>query len=97
MKIEFYVEATYYHPEYPTPSVVIAVRNNVESLGPSEPIIVSGPGDMKDAFKKIFMEDTKTHKTSFLVSLDQYRTSGIRVGDRISIEIKINNKGEIQN
>lgn len=97
LKVEFYVEATYYHPEYPTPSVVIVVRNNVESLRPSEPIIVSGPGDMKDAFKKMFMEDAKTHKTSFLVSLEQYRQSGISVGDRLSVEISINNKGEIQN
>lgn len=97
MKVEFYVEATYYHPEYPTPSVVIVVRNNVESLGPTEPIIVSGPGDMRDAFKKMFKEDAKTHKTSFLVSLEQYRRSGIKVADRISIEITINNRGEIQN
>ena len=97
MKVEFYVEATYYHPEYPTPSVVILVRNNMASLLPSEPIFVSGPGDMKDAFKKMFMAESKTHKTSFLVSLDQYRLSGVKVGDRISVEITIDNRGEIQN
>lgn len=96
MKVEFFVEAAYYHPEYPTPSVVIVVRNNV-SLRPTEPIIVNSPRDMKDAFKKMFMEDAKTHKTSFLVSLEQYRTSKIMVGDRLAIEITINNKGEISN
>jgi len=97
LKVEFYVEATYYHKEYPTPSVVIIVRNNIESLTPTEPIFVSGPGDMGAAFKKMFMEESRTHKTSFLVSLDQYRDSGIKVGDKISVEIKIDNIGEITN
>ena len=95
MKVEFYVEATYYHKEYPTPSVIIIVRNNIESLSPKEPIFVSGPGDMEAAFRKMYLEESKTHKTSFLVSFDQYRDSGIKVGDKISIEIKIDNIGDI--
>ena len=97
LKVEFYVEGIYYHPEYPTPAVVIVIRNNVEDRAYTEPVIVEGPGDIKDIFKKMFLNDRKTHKTSFLVSLDQYRTSRISVGDRVEIEIKINNKGEISN
>jgi len=90
MKVEFYVEGIYYHPENPIPSVVIVVRNNMDSMN-QEPIITDSKSDMKKALKEMFLDHVKTHKTSFLVGLDDYRKSGIMVGDRLEIDMRINN------
>lgn len=99
MKVEFFVEGAYYHPEYPTPAVVILIRNNVDDMNhPTEPIIVNGPAEIKDAFREMFLQDRKTHKTSFLVPLDQYRTSGIMVGTdwRLISELTIGERYKIE-
>lgn len=96
MKIEFYVETVSYYGEYSRPSVIIVVRDNIENLSP-EPIVVRGSQSMESMFKKMFMEESKNHKTSFVVPLEQYRDSGIKVGDKISVEIKIDNVGKIAN
>jgi len=95
MKVEFYIEAIYYHPENPVPSVVIAVKNNIETA--NEPIMISGPADMKEALKSLFRESTRTHKTSFIVGLEEYRRSGMMVGDRLEIDMIIKNNGDIAN
>ena len=93
MKVEFYIEAIYYHPENPIPSVVIAIKNNIEAV--NEPVIINSREDMKEALKSLFRESTRTHKTSFVVGLEQYRRSGMMVGDRLEIEMTIKNNGEI--
>ena len=95
MKVQFFIEAIYYHPENPTPSVVIIIRNNIESLASSEPVIVDSHDDMRKVLKDLFMDSVKTHKTSFVVGLEKYRKSGMMVGDRLEIDMKINNSGEI--
>jgi hypothetical protein len=95
MKVEFFIEAIYYHPENPTPSVVIAVKNKIESLAPEEPIFADSRSDMKKILKDLFMDSVKTHKTSFMVTLEEYRKSGMMVGDRLEIEMTIKNNGEI--
>lgn len=97
MKVEFYVEAIYFHPENPIPSVVISIRNNVESLTPDEPVLINNHNDMKKAIKDLFMDNARTHKTSFVVGLEKYRESAIMVGDRLEIEMTIKNNGEIVN
>lgn len=97
MKVEFFIEAIYYHPENPTPSVVIAVKNKIESLTPTEPIFADSKTDMKKILKDLYSDSIQTHKTSFVVSLDAYRKSGMMVGDRLEIEMKISNYGEISN
>ena len=95
MKIEFFIEAIYYHPENPTPSVVIAVKNKIESLAPGEPVFMDSSTNMKKILKDLFMDSVKTHKTSFVVSLEEYRKSGMMVGDRLEIDMVIRNNGEI--
>lgn len=65
MITEFYVEAIYYHPENPAPSVIIIVRNNLESLTPTEPIFADSKSDMKKILKDLFMDSVKSHKTKF--------------------------------
>ena len=96
MKVEFYVEAIYYHPENPTPSVVIVIRNNIESLS-NEPVFADSHTDMKKILHDMFLDSVKTHKTSFVVGLEEYRSSKIMVGDRLEIDLKVNNNGEIAN
>lgn len=97
MKIEFFIDAIYYHPENPIPSVVIAIRNNMESLAPAEPVFADSRTDMRKAIKDLFLDNAKTHKTSFVVGLEEYRKSGMMVGDRLEIEMTVNNNGEISN
>lgn len=96
MKIEFYVEGIYYHPENPTPSVIIMIRNNVKSLSPPIPVFVDKHDDMKKVLRDVFADSVKIHKTSFVVGLDDYRKSGISVGDKLEVEMKVNNNGEIK-
>lgn len=95
MKIEFFIEAIFYHPENPTPSVVISVKNRIESLVPGEHVFVDSRDDMKKILKDLFMDSIQTHKTSFVVPLDEYRKSGIMVGDRLEIDMTVKNNGEI--
>ncbi len=97
MKIIFYIEAIYYHPENPSPSVVIAIRNNIENITPGEPVFVDKQSDMKKVLKDLFLDTIKIHKTSFMVGLDEYHRSGMMVGDRLEVEMKICNDGEITN
>jgi len=93
MKVEFFIEAIYYHPENPIPSVVIAIKNNIERI--NEPVLINSPADMKEAVKNLFRDSTRTHKTSFIIGLDEYRRSGMMVGDRLEIDMTIKNNGEI--
>lgn len=95
MKVEFFIEAIYYHPDNPIPSVVIAIKNNIEAI--NEPVVINSPNDMREAIKNLFRDSTRTHKTSFVVGLEQYRRSGMMVGDRLEIDMKISNSGEIAN
>jgi len=95
MKVEFYIEGIYYHQENPVPSVVIVLKNNIETI--NEPVIINSHEDMKAALKELFIESTRTHKTSFVVGLDAYRRSGMMVGDRLEIDMQIKNNGVIVN
>lgn len=95
MKVIFYIEAIYYHPENPTPSVIISIRNNIENIVPGEPVFVDKQSDMKKILKDLFLDNIKIHKTSFMVGLDEYRRSGMIVGDRLEIDMKICNNGDI--
>jgi len=97
MKVEFFIEAIYYHPENPTPSIIIVIKNKIESLTPGEPVFVDNRTDMKKILKDLFMDSIQTHKTSFMVGLNEYRRSGMMVGDRLEIDMTINNSGEIVN
>ncbi len=38
MKVEFYVESIYYHPDNPIPSIIISIKNNIETA--KEPVII---------------------------------------------------------
>lgn len=95
MKLEFYIEAIYYHPENPIPSVIISIKNNIEAA--NEPIIIGSRDDMKKALMDLFRDSTRTHKTSFVVGLEEYRRSGMMVGDRLEIDMIVKNNGEIKN
>ena len=95
MKVEFYIEAIYYHPENSIPSVVISIKNNIESA--NEPIIIDSRDNMKEVLMNLFRDSTRTHKTSFVVGLNEYRKSGMMVGDRLEIDMIVKNNGEIQN
>ncbi len=97
MKVIFYIEAVYFHPENPTPSVVISVRNNIDSVVPGEPVFVDKQSDMKKVLKDLFLDNIKIHKTSFMIGLEEYKKSGMMVGDRLEIDMKISNHGEIAN
>ena len=97
MKLEFFIEAIYYHPENPTPSIIIAIKNNIESITPGGPIFVDKNSDMKKVIKDLFMDSVKTNKTNFVIGLEEYRRSGMMVGDRLEIDMKVNNNGEIAN
>lgn len=97
LKLEFFVEAIFYSLQHSIPSVIIEIRNNMDNLSSTSKIVFTNPRDRYDAFKKIFMNESKSHQTSFLISLDQYRLSGIKIGDRISIDITIDKSGEISN
>lgn len=89
------MEGIYYHHENPTPSVVIVIRNNIESLTPAEPVFLDSRDDIKKILKDLFMDTVRSHKTSFVVGLDEYRRSGMMVGDRLEIDMIIKNNGEI--
>jgi len=95
MKIEFYIEAIYYHTENPVPSVIISVKNNIEAA--KDPLIIGSHDDMKKALIGLFRDSTRTHKTSFVVGLEEYRRSGMMVGDRLEIDMTIKNNGDISN
>jgi len=95
MKVIFYIEAIYYHPENPTPSVIIAVRNNIDSISPGEPVFVDKQSDMKKVLKDLFLDTIKIHKTTFMIPLDEYQKSGMMIGDRLEINMIIKNNGEI--
>lgn len=95
MKVEFFIEAIYYHPENPTPSVVIAIKNRVENTSSTEPFFADSKDDMKRIMKELFKDSAQTHKTSFVVPLGEYRRSGMMVGDRLEIDMVISNNGEI--
>ena len=97
MKIEFYVESIYYHPDNPIPSVVIVIRNNMDNLTPDEPVFIDSKTDMKKILRDLFRDSAQTHKTSFVVGLEKYRESKMRVGDRVEIEMTVRNSGEIAN
>ena len=97
MKLEFFIDSVYYYPDNPIPSVIVVMRNNIDSLMDNEPIILNSKDDMKKAFKNLFLNDAKTHKTSFMVGLDEYRKSGVLVGDRLEIDVVIKNNGDISN
>jgi len=97
MKVEFFIEAIYYHPENPIPSIIIAVRNNMSSFTPAEPVFADSESNMKDILKDLFIDTIRTHKTTFMIPLDEYRKSGMMVGDRLEIDMTIKNSGEIVN
>jgi len=95
LKIVYYVEGIYYHPENPSPSVIVVLRNTIDTTGPQEPILLDSRTDIRKAITELFSDSVKYHKTSIMVTLDQYRASGIMVGDRLELETTISNNGEI--
>jgi len=96
LKLEFYIESIYYHPENPIPTVIVIMRNNIDNISP-EITIAANREELRKKFNEMFLDSVKTHKTSFMIPLQVYRKSGMMVGDRLDIEISINNEGEISN
>lgn len=94
LKVEFFIEAIYYHSENPIPSVVIAVRNKVDDVT-DKTLFADNREDMHKALRDLFLDATKIHKTSFMISLEKYRESAMMVGDRLEVDLTIKNNGEI--
>jgi len=94
LNLEYFVDSIFYHGKDPgNPSVLIGIRNGItHDDNKVETVIINSQNDLRNAFQKLFADESKIHKTSLVMSLAQYRQSNIKIGDRLELGIKINNK-----
>jgi hypothetical protein len=89
----FFVTAIHH---YTNSSVCIYLQNNIKNTVPSVAII-HDIESLKKLIKTSHSNYAKTHKTSFILSLDKYHSSKIMVGDKLNFDVSTNNAGEIKN
>ena len=95
MKTEFYVVSINYYEEIATPSVVIILRNKITfSKIENNKQVFSSMIDFMKSFGRSSNNQDEYHKTSIVVSLEDYRNSDLKVGDKIECNMTIKNIGD---
>lgn len=94
MKLKFMVDSIHSHGNPKKPSVRIFITNKLNGSGPVTKAIVKRSEDIAKIIMGLVEESMEQYHTSFILTLQQCKTSGIAVGDIIEMDIQIKNKGD---
>jgi len=95
MKTDAFIISIQYYEETTTPSVIILIRSEVQmqKMDEQEQKIFSSFKTFIKSFGQN-IEQRNYHKSSIILTLDQYRKSNFKVGDRLEFDISVNNIGD---
>ena len=96
MKTEAFIVSIQYYEETTIPSVIILIRSEIQLNKPKQVEGMQVFSSMKDFIKSFSpSKDHKNyHKSSIILPLEEYRKSNFKVGDRLEMDISVNNFGD---
>lgn len=94
MKTESFIMSIQYYEELKIPSVIILLRTQIQFSKPKEEGTMMF-SSLKDFVKSFGRNENfqNYHKSSIILSLEEYRNSNFKVGDRLDFDISVNNIG----
>lgn len=90
MKLEFFVEGIAYSSFTQKPMVAIILRNKIKE-DDTGPVIVTDKRDIAKAVFKMMHDNNGLQRIELMIDFAEYEKSGMKIGDRLEIDVSVKN------